>query len=107
MRRASCLVLMLAAISDWQILDIGGVLRHWEPTADGIDPALLTHLSPIGWDNVVLYGEYHLDRSLVHHPRAGDGGRPPGGDPRSRTPAVRRGRRTPRRLLRSRRRPDA
>jgi Tn3 transposase DDE domain len=69
MSRASCLVLILAAIIYWQILQIDGVLRHWDPTEDGIDPALLTHLSPLGWDNVVLYGEYHLDRSLVHHPR--------------------------------------
>jgi hypothetical protein len=53
----------------WQILEIDGVLRHWDPTEDGIAPALLTHISPIGWDNVVLYGEYHLDRRLVHHPR--------------------------------------
>jgi hypothetical protein len=56
MRRARCLVLMLAAIIDWQIPAMDGVLRHWEPTEDGIDPALLTHISPIGWDNVVLYG---------------------------------------------------
>jgi TnpA family transposase len=48
MSRASCLVLILAAIIYWQILQIDGVLRHWDPTEDGIDPALLTHLSPLG-----------------------------------------------------------
>jgi TnpA family transposase len=68
MSRASCLVLIMAAIIYWQILGIDGVLRHWDPVEDGVDPALLRHLSPIGWDNVVLYGEYHLDRSLVRHP---------------------------------------
>jgi hypothetical protein len=68
MSRASCLVLILAALIYWQIQQIDGVLQHWDPTEDGIDPALLTHISPIGWDNVVLYGEYHLDRSLVRHP---------------------------------------
>ena len=45
------------------------VLRHWDPTEAGVDPPLLTHISPIGWDNVVLYGEYWLDRGLVRHPR--------------------------------------
>jgi hypothetical protein len=30
-----------------------------------IDVALLEHVSPIEWDNVILYGQYVLDRSLV------------------------------------------
>jgi hypothetical protein len=53
----------------WQILEIDSVLRHWDPEAEGGNPALLPHLSPIGWENGMLYGEYHLDRDLVHHPR--------------------------------------
>jgi hypothetical protein len=61
-------VLILAALIYWQILQIDGVLRHWDPAEDGVDPSFLSHISPIGWDNVVLYGEYHLDRSLVRHP---------------------------------------
>src|SRR5262245_669590 len=69
MSRASCLVLILASIIYWQIQEIESVLRHWDPEADGINPALLSHLSPIGWENVVLYGEYHLDRTLVPQPR--------------------------------------
>jgi hypothetical protein len=56
------------ALIYWQILEIDGVLQYWDPAEDGVDPSLLSHISPIGWDNVVLYGEYHLDRSLVHHP---------------------------------------
>jgi len=72
MSRASCLVLILAAIIYWQILEIDSVLRHWDPAEDGIDLALLTHMSPLGWDNIVLYGEYALDRSLVaRYPRYG------------------------------------
>jgi len=72
MSRASCLVLILAAIIYWQILEIDRVLRHWDPAEDGIDPALLIHISPIGWDNIILYGEYALDRSLVaRYPRHG------------------------------------
>lgn len=63
------MVLILAAIIYWQILEIDGVFRHRDPAEDGIDPALLTHISPIGWGNVVLNGESHLNRSLVRHPR--------------------------------------
>ena len=34
-----------------------------------MDASLLSHMSPIGWDNIVLYGEYALDRGLVsRHP---------------------------------------
>jgi len=65
MSRASCLVLILAAIIYWQIREIDTVLRHWDPGEDGVDASLLPHISPIGWDNIVLYGEYVLDRGLV------------------------------------------
>ena len=68
MSRASCLVLILAAIIYWQIREIDMVLRHWDPVEEGIDPALLPHISPIGWDNVILYGEYALDPGWVRHP---------------------------------------
>jgi hypothetical protein len=32
---------------------------------DGVDFNLLEHLSPIGWKNIILYGEYVLNRSSV------------------------------------------
>jgi hypothetical protein len=32
-----------------------------DPVANGIDLSLLEHVSPIEWDNVVLYGQYILD----------------------------------------------
>ena len=70
MSRASCLVLIEAAIIYWQILQIDEVLRYWALEREGIDPSLLTYVSPIRWDNVVLYGEYAMDRNLVsprHH----------------------------------------
>ena len=57
MSRASCVVLSLAAIISWQILDIDRVVRHGAPAEDGIDPALLIPISPMGWDNLILYGE--------------------------------------------------
>ena len=40
-----------------------------DPLANGIDLSLLEHVSPIEWDNVVLYGQYILDRKLVRRRR--------------------------------------
>ena len=37
----------------------------------GIDVSLLEHVSPIEWDNVMLYGQYILDRKLVQRRRRG------------------------------------
>ena len=34
------------------------VLSQCDPAANGIDLSLLEHVSPIEWDNVVLYGQY-------------------------------------------------
>ena len=39
------------------------------PVANGIDLSLLEHVSPIEWDNVVLYGQYILDRKRVRQRR--------------------------------------
>jgi TnpA family transposase len=69
MSRASCLVLIEAAIIYWQIRQIEEVLRFWDLESEGIDPRFLAHISPIGWDNVVLYGEYAMDRNLVSQRR--------------------------------------
>jgi len=41
------------------------VLSQCDPIASGVDLSLLEHISPIEWDNVVLYGQYILDRKLV------------------------------------------
>jgi hypothetical protein len=35
-----------------------------------VDLSLLEHVSPIEWDNVILYGQYILDRKLVRRPRS-------------------------------------
>jgi hypothetical protein len=49
----------------WQLAGAGN-LSQCDPHANGIDLSLLEHVSPIEWDNVVLYGQYILDRKLVH-----------------------------------------
>jgi TnpA family transposase len=69
MNTCSCLNLILACIVYWQACEISRVLRECDPLANGIDLSLLEHVSPIEWDNVVLYGQYILDRKLVRQRR--------------------------------------
>ena len=66
---ASCLLLILAVITYWQIREIDRVLSEAGSDADDLNFELLSHISPIGWDNVLLYGEYQLNRSLVRSER--------------------------------------
>ena len=62
---SSCLTLIMACIIYWQAKEINRVLRECEPEMAGVDLSLLQHISPVGWDNVVLYGEYVLNEQLV------------------------------------------
>ena len=69
MNTCSCHTLILACIVYWQAREMSRVLSQCDPDGNGIDLSLLEHVSPIEWDNVVLYGQYILDRKLVrrHH----------------------------------------
>ena len=69
MNTCSCLTLILACIVYWQAREISRVLSQCDPVANGVDLSLLEHVSPIEWDNVVLYGQYFLDRKLVRRRR--------------------------------------
>ena len=55
----------MACIIYWQTKEISRVIQQCDPQATNIDLTLLEHISPIGWANVILYGEYVLNRSLV------------------------------------------
>ena len=50
-------------------IKIDRVLSEAGSDADDLNFELLSHISPIGWDNVLLYGEYQLNRSLVRSER--------------------------------------
>ncbi len=63
MNTCSCLTLILACIVYWQAKEIGRVLSEGLP--EEIDTSLVTHVSPVEWDNVLLYGEYVIDRNLI------------------------------------------
>ena len=60
-----CLTLILACVIYWQAKEISRVVRGCHPEDDKIDVTQLEHVSPIEWDNVILYGQYVLDRAQV------------------------------------------
>ena len=61
----NCTTLLAACIIYWQAKEMSNAVRRGDPEADGIDVSLLQHVSPIEWDNVVIYGRYHLNRSKI------------------------------------------
>ena len=66
MSAASCLLLILASIIYWQIKEIERVISEAsEEEAASLQLDLLSHVSPIGWENVMLYGQYVFKRELV------------------------------------------
>ena len=65
MNSCSCLTLILACIIYWQAKQITQTVRSGAVAEEGIDATLLQHVSPIEWDNVILYGQYVLDRALM------------------------------------------
>ena len=40
-------------------------MKEHDPEKARIDLSLLAYISPIEWSNVILYGEYKLNRDLV------------------------------------------
>jgi TnpA family transposase len=65
MNSCSCLTLILACVIYWQAKEISRVVRWCKPEEEKLDVALLERVSPIEWDNVILYGQYVLDRAQV------------------------------------------
>ncbi len=61
----SCLTLILANIIYWQAKEIKRVIEEFGHEIPPVCLTMLPHVSPISWDNVLLYGEYILDRKLI------------------------------------------
>jgi hypothetical protein len=61
----NCTTLIMAAIIYWQAKQISKAIKENDPEKAGIDLSLLSSISPIEWSNVILYGEYKLNRDLV------------------------------------------
>ena len=56
--RASGLNLMIAAISYWNTVYLDRAVQHLRSINAEFDPALLAHLSPMGWAHISLTGDY-------------------------------------------------
>lgn len=61
---SSCLTLILACIIYWQSKEIHRVIVECPPEEE-LDTSLLKHISPITWDNVILYGEYLIEDDWI------------------------------------------
>ena len=61
----NCLTLVMACIVYWQSKEIARILMEHEVEAKNYDLSLLAHISPVGWENVILYGEYIIDKKRV------------------------------------------
>ena len=62
----SCLTVIMACIIYWQSKEIGRVIDECAPESSSINLSMIEHISPIEWENIILYGEYILNRSLIH-----------------------------------------
>lgn len=65
MNTCSCLTLILACIIYWQAREIERVIANEDAVADNVDVSMLEFVSPIEWENVLLYGEYVIDRDRI------------------------------------------
>lgn len=65
MNSCSSLTLILACVIYWQAKEISRVVRSCDPEGEKIDVSMLEHVSPIEWDNVILYGQYVLDPGRI------------------------------------------
>jgi hypothetical protein len=62
---SSCLTLLIASGVYWQAKEIHRVILEGNPEEARVDLSMLEHNSPVGWDNVLSYGEYVLDQDPV------------------------------------------
>jgi len=60
----NCLTLVMACIIYWQAKEIHRVIQT-HPPPEHIDLKLLSHISPVSWENVILYGDYILNTNKV------------------------------------------
>jgi TnpA family transposase len=71
MNSCSSLTLLVACIVYWQAREMSRAARQVEPDAN-VDLSMLKHVSPIEWDNVVIYGQYRLNRGRIRRGQAED-----------------------------------
>jgi hypothetical protein len=63
----SCFTLVIACIIYWQAKEIHRAIQPHD-LPEHIDLDLLNHISPVSWQNIILYGDYILNRNKVKIP---------------------------------------
>ncbi|MHB8629054.1 MAG: Tn3 family transposase [Aggregatilineales bacterium] len=61
MHRASCLMLLIAAISVWNAVYLQKALQAMHAAGVPTDEALLRHTFPLGWNHINFFGKYDFD----------------------------------------------
>jgi len=61
----SCLTMVIASIIYWQAKEINRIVLEHLPKDGSIDISLLQHISPVSWENLIIYGDYNLDKDKV------------------------------------------
>ena len=51
--------LLAAAVIHWNTRQLGRLVAELAAAGQAPDPALLPHVSPLGWEHVLLTGEHH------------------------------------------------
>lgn len=64
---SSCLTLVIACIIYWQAKEIHRVIEN-NKLPENINLNLISHISPVSWENIILYGDYILNRNKVVTP---------------------------------------
>ena len=64
--RASGLSLVTAAIVHWNTVYLDRAVQHLRAQGVTIPDDLLAHVAPLGWEHIVLTGDYVLDRQRRH-----------------------------------------
>ena len=61
--RRAVLVVLIAAIAAWNTVYLAKALETYQAVqGKPIDPQLLEHLSPLGWNHINLLGRYQFSR---------------------------------------------
>lgn len=66
MHRASCLMLLIAAISVWNAVYLQKALETMRAAGVTIDETLLRHTFPLGWSHINFFGKYDFDLAQVY-----------------------------------------
>ncbi len=59
--RASCLLLLVAAIGAWNTVYLQKVVRSLLEVGIDVSVEHLSHVSPLAWEHINFYGQYHFD----------------------------------------------